>query len=242
MSARSDSILASLKAVDAERRHRSEAADLDAKVAALKTFQQRRFSRTYADLLLTDRYGPAVRFFLEELYGPNDFTRRDAQFARVVSGLVRLFPQEVVDTVASVAELHALSEELDTAMATRLAHPDIVAADYVRAWQEVGRAADRQRQVSLTLDVANRLDRFTRIPMLRRSLHLMRAPARAVRVAELQRFLEMGFDTFRAMNGALEFVAIVRAREQAFADVLFATDAADLGRGSPAAGALAALS
>ncbi len=59
----------------------------------------------------------AARFFLDDLYGPEDFTRRDEQFARVVPGLVRLFPQEIVGTVISLGELHALSEQFDTAMA-----------------------------------------------------------------------------------------------------------------------------
>ena len=51
------------------------------KVIAVKTFQQRRFSHTYADLLLSARYGAASRYFLDELYGPNDFTTRDVQAA-----------------------------------------------------------------------------------------------------------------------------------------------------------------
>jgi hypothetical protein len=241
MSVERDAILASLQAVAAERKHRSEVPVLDAKVVALKAFQQHRFSRTYADLLLTERYGPAARFFLDELYGPADFTRRDAQFARVISGLVKLFPKDVVDTVAKVAELHALSETLDTAMAQLLGGPDIAAVDYVRAWQGVGRAADRRRQIDLTVEVAVRLAHVTRIPLLRKALYVMRAPARAAGVAELHQFLETGFETFRAMNGATEFIATVQSREQAFADALFAVDAVNPSGGSFGSGPLAVL-
>ena len=241
MSVERDAILASLQAVTAERKRRLEVPVLDAKVVALKVFQQRRFSRTYADLLLTKRYGPAARFFLSELYGPADFTRRDAQFARVISGLVKLFPKDVVDTVAKVAELHALSETLDTAMAQLLGGPDIAAVDYVRAWQGVGRAADRRRQIDLTVEVAVRLDHVTRIPLLRKALYVMRAPARAAGVSELQQFLETGFETFRAMNGANEFIATVQSREQAFADALFAADAVNPSCGGFNSGPLAVL-
>jgi hypothetical protein len=240
MPATRDSILASLEAVGAERRQRADVPGLDARVAALKAFQQRRFARTYADLLESARYGPAARFFLEELYGPGDFVRRDAQVARVISGLVKLFPPDVVDTVADVAALHALSETLDTAMAKGLGE-SIIAAEYVRAWQVVGRADERRRQIALTMDVATRLDRFTRKPLLRHALHLMRGPARAAGVAELQRFLETGFDAFRAMNGAGEFIALVRSREQAFADELFAADPAGLASAGVLTGALVAL-
>src|SRR5690242_14213305 len=174
MSADRDAILANLALVQAERSRRAADAALGRKVVALKAFQQRRFSRTYADLLASERYGPAARYFLDELYGPKDFVRRDAQFEKMVSGLGTFFPPEVVHTVARVAELHALSEALDTAMAEQLPSAQIAAADYVRAWQAVARAADRRRQVTLSVGVAETLDGLTRRPMLRRALHLLR--------------------------------------------------------------------
>ena len=74
-----DAIRASLQAVAAERRDRSEFPCSTRKVVALTAFQQHRFPRT---LLLTECYGLAARSFLFELHGPADFTRRDAQFAR----------------------------------------------------------------------------------------------------------------------------------------------------------------
>ena len=215
-------IIAHLETVERERARRIEVAGLGATVAVLKAYQQRRFSHTYDDLLRSTRYGPASRFFLDELYGPIDFTRRDAQFARVVPLLVRLFPSEIVETVVTLAALHALSETLDTAMATHLDGDVVEGIDYVRAWQCTGQPADRQDQIALTLDVAGRLDRFTRRVLMRNSLRLMRGPARAAGMSELQRFLEEGFDTFRQMNGADEFTAIVVARERALASLLFA--------------------
>src|SRR5260221_1225907 len=111
--ATAESILANLKIVDGERRRRARQPGLSRAVAAVKAFQQRRFATTYGDLLASARYGNASRFFLDELYGPSDFSHRDTQFARVVPALVRLFPSEVVQTVATLAELHALSETLD---------------------------------------------------------------------------------------------------------------------------------
>ena len=215
-------ILAHLHAVEAERRQRAAVPGLNERVLLVKAYQQRRFSHTYADLLKSTRYGAASRFFLEELYGPTDFTRRDAQFARVVPALVKLFPSEIVDTVATLAELHALSESLDTALGSHLSEGvPIMGAEYIAAWQKTGNPDRRERQIALTLDVAGRLDRFTRKPLLRSSLRLMRGPARAAGLGELQHFLETGFDTFRAMNGAHEFVAIVESRERALASSLF---------------------
>ena len=222
-------ILAHLATVDLERRQREGVPGLGAKVAAVKAFQQRRFERTYADLLGSPRYGAAARFFLDELYGPGDFTQRDAQFARVVPALVRLFPQEIVETVAALGALHALSEQLDTSLAAQLQTSVLDGPAYVRAWQAAGRAEDRDQQISLTLDVAERLDRLTQRRLVRNSLRLMRAPARAAGLSDLQRFLESGFESFRAMRGAQEFISTVRARERVLASQLFSTSPTDPG-------------
>ncbi len=195
-------------------------------VVRLKAYQQKRFENTYADLLADPRYAAAAGFFLQELYGPHDFRQRDAQFARIVPALVRLFPREVVDTVAHLAALHALSEELDTLMAGRLGARALDRATYVELWQATGRPHDRRRQIELMHRVGLDLDAYTRNPLLRHSLRMMRAPARLAGLDALQRFLESGFDTFRSMRGAQSFLATIVKRETELAERLFAADGA----------------
>lgn len=216
------SILAQLDVVERERAARAADPLLAETVVALKDYQQRRFASTYADLLSSPRYAPAARFFLDELYGPRDFSSRDAQFARVVPAMVRLFPAEIVSTVQTLADLHALSETLDTLMARRLKGRAIDRSSYVGAWQHSGDEAQRERQIELTLVVGSSLDRLTRKPFLRGALHMMRGPAKAAGLPALQEFLEVGFDTFKAMDGAGDFLSTVGARERALAKVLFA--------------------
>ena len=216
-----ESLLNELRAVDAERARRAADAMLEARVQALKAWQQRRFASTYADLLAHPRYEAATRFFLHELYGPDDYRQRDAQFARVIPTLTRLFPDEVVETVARLARLHALSERLDTCMAGHLPSPDITPADYAAAWRACGEPASRQQQIDLTMAVGESLDHLTRKPLLRQTLRLMRGPAQMAGLGTLQQFLETGFDTFRAMRGAGEFLSTVKQREEALACALF---------------------
>lgn len=225
-----ESLLKELRAVDAERAHRAADPELQARVQALKAFQQTRFAHTYADLLANPRYEAATRFFLQELYGPDDYRQRDAQFARVIPTLTRLFPEEVVDTVARLARLHALSEHLDTRMAEHLLSPQIAAQDYAIAWRACGEPASRQQQIELTMAVGQSLDKLTRKPLLRQTLKLMRGPAQMAGLGALQSFLESGFDTFRAMRGADEFLSTVRQREDTLARALFRADAGALGQ------------
>jgi hypothetical protein len=225
-------ILAHLQQVQAERALRAADAGLSAQVAAVKAYQRDRFARSHADLLAHPRYGDAARFFLDDLYGPQDFAERDAQFARIVPALVRLFPSDIVATVESLAALHALSESLDSAMGRALAPAALItAASYAAAWQAVGRAQDRERQVALVVALGRQLDRYTRNRLLRQSLRLMRGPARSAGLGALQAFLERGFDTFGSMRGADEFLVLVEDRERSLMRALFAPDAVALATG-----------
>ncbi len=226
MNAESEEILQNLRAVAAERAARVADPALAGRVVTVKAFQHARFMQTYADLLKDPRYRHAAQFFLDDLYGPRDFTRRDDQFARVVPGLVRLFPHEIVKTVLSLAQLHALSERLDTTMARIWVEGPLDGAAYGVAWRTVGGVADRERQVVLMLDVGRALDRYTRSALLRHSLRLMRGPAHAAGLGALQEFLERGFDTFREMRGADGFLSLVAQRERELSARLFAGEPA----------------
>jgi hypothetical protein len=219
-----------LAEVQRERERRAADPSLGQRVIAVKHHQQQRLRDTYADIALEPRYRAATAFFLDELYGPEDFAQRDAQFARVVSGL-KLFPDEVVRTVAALIELHALSERFDTlmaeaadALASEPAASDgaLDNAAYARAWRAVGQPEGRERQIALLLQVGHALDRHTRSRLLRASLHMMRAPARAAGLEALQQFLERGFDAFGAMGGAKDFLETIAARERQLAAELFA--------------------
>jgi hypothetical protein len=216
-----EAILAGLAEVERERARRAADATLARRTTAIKAFQQQRLRRTYADLMASERYRRATTFFLEELYGPDDFTRRDKQFARVVPAMVRVFPQEVVDTVVALSQLHAMSERLDSEMALAAGTEEIDEAVYARAWRTVGQPPDRERQIALLLRVGQALDRHTRSRLLRASLHMMRAPARAAGLDALQQFLEAGFDAFGAMGGAKEFLQTIGERERRLAAALF---------------------
>nr|WP_296674009.1 hypothetical protein [Thiothrix sp. UBA2332] len=79
----------------------------------------------------------------------------------------------------------------------------------------------------LMLQVGGALERYTRNPLLRHSLRLMRAPAQAAGLGALQSFLENGFDTFREMRGAREFLDTIANRERELAARLFGGGVAD---------------
>ncbi|MBK0394990.1 FFLEELY motif protein [Ramlibacter algicola] len=202
---------------------------LHAALLAVKRLQSRRFSGTYADLLQGGTFAAAAGFFLEELYGDRDYSDRDAQFARIAGAIDRFFPAQVARTAADLAALHALTEDLDLAMARewlRIDGSDV--HRYAAAWKAIDRAVDRERQLGSVVELGRELARLTRAPGLRTMLRMMRGAAGAAGLGELQRFLETGFDTFAAMarqRGAVEaFLSTVEEREGALLRALGSGD------------------
>jgi hypothetical protein len=204
---------------------------LSGAVRDVKRVQAVRFAGTYSDLLAGGPYAAAARFFLEELYSDKDYAERDAQFARIAGAIERLFPEQVARTAVTLAELHALTEELDQAMALAwLAQGDDrgKAARYVGAWREVGRRLDREAQLDVVMGIGQQMVRLTRTPGLRMLLKMMRGPAVAAGLGSLQHFLETGFDTFAAMvrtpQGAPAFLRVIEGRESELIARLFDAD------------------
>jgi hypothetical protein len=202
---------------------------LAAAVGAVKRLQAKRFAGTYADLLAGGAYAAAARFFLDELYSDRDYEERDAQFARIAGAIEKLLPADVAQTAVALAQLHALTEQLDFAMgAVWLRCGGTDAARYVAAWREVGRRGDREAQLRTVLEIGREMARLTRMAGLRMMLKMMRGPAAAAGMGSLQRFLEAGFDTFAQMarrpGGAEAFLAIIAQREEQLIASLFDAD------------------
>jgi hypothetical protein len=212
-----------LERVSALRAARAADAGLSRRVAAVKRHQHLRFSYDYAGLMESPRYGAATRFFLDDLYGPADFADRDAQFGRVVTAMARLLPGEVMHTVAQLAELHALSEGLDQQMAQALMADDVDERSYRAAWHVVDRRDQRETQLNLLLAIGLALDRHTNSPLLGATLRIMRGPAKAAGLAQLQSFLQRGLAAFSAMNGAQEFLETINANERRVINEMFAS-------------------
>ena len=218
-------------AVDRLRQSAAGDAALRDALAEVKGLQSQRFAGTYADLLSGGPFEPAARFFLRELYGNQDYSRRDEQFSRIANAIEKLFPAHVAGTAAGLAQLHALTEDLDVQMARGwLQQPASLSPPrrYAAAWQAIGRREEREQQLASVLALGQELARLTRKPGLRTMLRMMRGPASAAGLADLQHFLEEGFDTFAGLarrSGTVEqFLQTVRQREEALLTLLYGGD------------------
>ena len=220
-----------MESVAALRRAHAQDSSLMDAVHQVKRLQSRRFEGSYPDLFSKRETNEAANFFLSELYGADDFSERDTQFARIAGAVQSYFPKQVGAVAAALAELHALTEDLDHAMAmlwTEASPDGSDASRYVSAWRKIGRRQDRQSQLEVVMTIGAELARLTRLPGLRLMLKMMRGPATAAGLSALQAFLENGFDTFAQLSrsdpGARNFLGAVRTREDAFIALMFDAD------------------
>ena len=192
---------------------------------AVRAYQSKRFQETYHDLLASVAYGPACNFFLTEIYGDQDFSQRDREFERIAKSIERMFPRNILEVAIDLAELHALTELLDTKMAEAIEllgyRPGQVQLDdatYAVAWRMSGLSAQRTQQLKMVLDLGKRLERITTTRGIRLTLKAMRLPARAANLAALQGFLEKGFETFSELaqlKGRIDlFLKTIQEREE----------------------------
>jgi hypothetical protein len=181
----------------------------------LADWQARRLRATYADLAADQRYSEAIRFFQNDLYGATDFSRRDADLARVVPMLVRVLPDSIIITAAAAVELNALSQELDRVLLSRLSRANgyFTVAEYCKAYRRAGNYPLRHRQIKLIVDIGTAIDRSVNNAFVRTALAMMRQPARLAGLSALHDFLERGFAAFRRMGGAATFLATISERE-----------------------------
>jgi hypothetical protein len=182
------------------------------RLRVLRAWQAQRLARTYEDLHRKPGYRQAVDFFLSDLYGPGEFSGRDTQFERAWPALRRVVPEAVLQLLAAVVELHALTLELDGAMARALPDGDLCAAGYLAAYRAVGRAAQ-----------------LVQSKWVRLALRAAQLPARTAGFGSLQSFLERGFRAFRAVPDTQGLLRAIGTRERRLMQTLLTgTDVAAL--------------
>jgi hypothetical protein len=220
-----------LRAVKAERAGVGSDPALLAARAALKAYQSARLARTHADLLAAPDTRDAALFFLNELYGAADASARDVDLERIIPTLKRVLPLHPLQTITEAVMLDALSERLDTAMATCLGdslkeYPSheqpLSAQQYAAAYRTVASRDERERQLMLVQSLGDSLAQLVHIPLLSATLTIMRGPARAAGLGRLQQFLEHGFRTFKRLKNPAGFVATIVLRERAMLENIYA--------------------
>ncbi|MBV8464368.1 MAG: hypothetical protein JO218_00340 [Burkholderiales bacterium] len=211
----------------------NDASPTDARQEALSTprmrlaaWQAQRLESTYADLRASERYAPATAFFLQDLYGPTDFTKRDRDAERVVSKMRRILPERAMAAIESAMHLNKLSLTLDEETAamlfTTMGVEVVDGASCAEAYRRCDYRSRRIEQIALIEELGMELDVVVKKPLVQMALKLARGPAHLAGLGELQEFLERGVSAFLHMKGAEHFLHTIVHRERQILDAIYA--------------------
>jgi len=184
----------------------------------LAGWQSARLAWTHRDFFEDPRYRPAVTFFLTDLYGDSDYTPRDEGMERVYPLMTRMMPVRAMQSIALGIEMHALSQELDIELARKIyvdrpAGATFTAADYAAAYRACDNIPARRYQIELIGRIGRDLDNVVHRPLIYQTVLLSRKPAQLAGLTALHEFIERGFESFRHMKGADEFLDAIMGRE-----------------------------
>jgi hypothetical protein len=199
--------------------------DVMHKIHELQHWQCQRLLVSHDDLAQQQRYQKAMAFFVEELYGPKDFSQRDADLVRVIPKLAKVLPDKAMNAMDDALSLNALSFDLDMAMAQYLnahfADQPINRHSYAEAYRHVGRRDDRQHQIEIISHLGDQLADVIKIRGIGMLISLSRRPAKLAGLLALHEFLERGFNAFKAIGDVQSFIRPVLERESALMHRLF---------------------
>lgn len=194
----------------------------------LQQWQCERLLVTHDDLAQQKRYQKAMAFFVEELYGPKDFSQRDADLVRVIPKLAKVLPDKAMMAMGDALSLNALSFDLDMAMAqylqTHFTDAPINRDSYALAYREVARMEDRTHQIDIISHLGDQLADVVKVRGIGMLISLSRRPAKLAGLLALHEFLERGFDAFKALGDVQSFIEPVLVREKAIMHALLSDD------------------
>ncbi len=193
-------------------------------IRELQTWQTRRLLVTHNDLWHSKRFKPAMQFFIDEIYGPKDFSQRDMELARVLPNMAKVLPKKGLKSLQAALRLNCLSLELDIALVQELGSKAIDRSNYFACYRQCNNQSKREEQIQLLENLGLDLAKVVKITGVSAMLMLSRKPAKVAGVESLHSFLEKGFKSFKKLGEVHDFIDPIINRERALMHSLFAAN------------------
>lgn len=192
----------------------AEQAGIMPSIRAVQDWQCKRLLVSHQEMYQQKRFRPAVEFFINELYGPKDFSQRDQDIARIVPKMSKFLPEKALQSLASALHLNTLSFELDFDLAKHLGDEPINRDTYAKAYISCDNLTARQKQIDYIRTLGQDLADVVRMKGISSLLFISRKPAKMAGVLALHEFLETGYKAFKILGNVEEFILPVINKEQ----------------------------
>jgi hypothetical protein len=90
-----------------------------------------------------------MQFFVDELYGPRDFSQHDVEVARAVPIMITTIPSKGLISWQTALRLNCLSLELDIALVQKLGGDVINRSRYFDCYRQSSKQSQREEQIQL---------------------------------------------------------------------------------------------
>lgn len=207
-----EQIIAHLRSVNAQRSE-AERQHLLAAIQRLQQWQCQRLLASHIAMAQHPHYAKAIGFFVDELYGPKDFSQRDADLMRVIPKLAKVLPQHAMHAIEQALWLNALSFDLDMAMAQILGSAQLNRHNYALAYRALGRSDERAQQIHIAAKLAAQLNDVVGIVGISWLIKLSRRPAQRAGLSNMHDFLYRGYIAFKDLGDVSGFIDPVIALE-----------------------------
>lgn len=199
---------------------------LPSQLLLLYTWQSERLARTHADLLTHPQYAPAARFFLSDVYAPQDFTQRDYDIERMYAFMLKFLPAPLLKPLSRAIELNTMTRELDHSLSDTLVNQlgvttQISEAQYAEAYRICDNYDTRVRQIEMIVEIGKDLSRIAHLPLIAFAIRMAKRPAHKAGWHQMQSFLERGLSAFKSMKTPYEFLEIISTRERKILDQIY---------------------
>lgn len=178
---------------------------------AVQAWQKQRMQNTHAQLFAEPNHVKIAAYFLNRLYGGDEFETLARQLERILpkaKKIERIVPKTAIETGNFGISLAVLAVQLDEAVAAYLLQNqlDVTATNMVKAYHACDQKAQREKQMALLSKLCYRLDKYVRSFMLKKAFDISKGAAYNHGFNALYDFLGEGFDAMKPIKSMEKFI------------------------------------
>lgn len=185
----------------------------------VKVYQIKHIEADNQDFIKDFNAKGALNFFLEEIYGTKDLSKRDEEVERFISTMEKLISKDTLEVIFNAVNLNLITETLDNQMAEQLSE-NFTQEEYQSAYLKTSKSL-REEQVDIVEKLGNSLSSLVKIPFLGMLMKTMTIPAKAQNVYNLHLFLQKGLEVFKSTKNSNAIINTVANREKAYINSMY---------------------